>query len=249
MTLQSIGKIICEARKSAGYTQRTLADALFVTDKAVSKWERGICLPDLSLFSKISKLLDVDLEQLVVGDEDYIAHEWVGEIRVDDLRGTIAGKPLVHYLLAYFMLAGIRDVAILTKDREYINALDLEQYGLRISFFSFRSDRKMIVYDKAMIFGVNLTRHLQNCMTCEHSIFLSLEDLQIPILFARGDSDDLNAVLKLAERKNLPRGTVYIPMNTSQDKKNADVFVTIYEKYQGRKISDLNEIGRLRGLI
>ena len=249
MTLQSIGKIICEARKSAGYTQRAIAEMLFVTDKAVSKWERGICLPDISLFSKISMLLDVDIEQLLVGDDDHMAHEWVGEIRVNDIRGTVAGKPLVHYLLAYFMLAGIRNVAILTKDREYINSLDLKQYGLRISFFGFRSDKKMIVYDKPFVFGVNLTRYLQYCMTCEHNTILMHDNQLIPILFAHGDSDDLNSVLASAERKNLPRGIVCFSMSTLSGKKDTEIFVKLYEKHHTKKISDLDEIRHLRGLV
>ena len=248
MNLSKVGQIICEARKAAGYTQRSLAEALFVTDKAVSKWERGICLPDLSLFSKISTLLDVDIEYLISEGTEFQEHDWVGELRISEIRGTVAGKPLIYYLLAYFMLAGIKKVAILTREKSYVNSLHLEQYGLDISFFRFRSDKTMVVTDKVLLFGVNVTRQFQNCMANEQSVFLALGDRMLPILFVRGDSDQIETVLKRAERKNLARGTICLPMRTLQEQKDAEAFVKMYEKNHGNKISDLDEIARGRGL-
>ena len=47
---QKIGQFILEKRKSFGYTQQQLAEVLGVTNKAVSKWETGEGLPDISLF-------------------------------------------------------------------------------------------------------------------------------------------------------------------------------------------------------
>ena len=52
-----IGNIIREARKAKNMTQKDLADLLHITDRAVSKWERGLCLPDISLFEPISNHL------------------------------------------------------------------------------------------------------------------------------------------------------------------------------------------------
>ena len=49
----------------AGFTQKSLANALHITDKAVSKWERGICLPDVALLLKYALLLDVALHILI----------------------------------------------------------------------------------------------------------------------------------------------------------------------------------------
>ena len=63
--MNETGKIIQELRTNAGFTQKTLAEALHITDKAVSKWERGLCLPDVTLLPKLSLLLDVDMDVLI----------------------------------------------------------------------------------------------------------------------------------------------------------------------------------------
>ena len=51
MNQEKLGKFIKECRKKKNLTQEDLASTLNVTDKAVSKWENGRCLPDVSLFT------------------------------------------------------------------------------------------------------------------------------------------------------------------------------------------------------
>ena len=63
--MKETGRLIKECRIRAGYTQVSLAEVLHVTDKAISKWERGICLPDVTLLPKLSLLLDVDLDLFI----------------------------------------------------------------------------------------------------------------------------------------------------------------------------------------
>ena len=65
MSTSSFGTFIRTLRLQNHMTQATLAEKLHVTDKAVSKWERGISWPDLSHFSRISEVLGVTLEDLV----------------------------------------------------------------------------------------------------------------------------------------------------------------------------------------
>ena len=70
MDNNKIGKFIASRRKELGLTQQTLADKLFVTDKAISKWERGISLPDITLLEKLSKILQVDVEDILSGEQN-----------------------------------------------------------------------------------------------------------------------------------------------------------------------------------
>ena len=64
----SVGNIIRELRTERGMTQKQLADKMNISDKTVSKWERGLGCPDVSLLSELSDLLEVDIGKLLNGD-------------------------------------------------------------------------------------------------------------------------------------------------------------------------------------
>lgn len=70
-----IGKFIAKCRKNKNLTQVELARQLGTTDKSVSKWENGYCLPDASLYEPLCHLLDISINDLFAGqkiaDEDY----------------------------------------------------------------------------------------------------------------------------------------------------------------------------------
>lgn len=57
--------IIIELRKNKRLTQRELANKLNITDKAVSKWERGLSYPDITSISTLAKVLEVDSSYLI----------------------------------------------------------------------------------------------------------------------------------------------------------------------------------------
>ena len=68
MKNNKIGLFIQELRKKKGLTQKELGDILYVTDKAVSKWERGLSLPDITILSKLADILEVTVEDLLNGE-------------------------------------------------------------------------------------------------------------------------------------------------------------------------------------
>ena len=63
------GMIISDARKKLKMTQKGLADKLFVSDKAVSKWERGLCFPDISVLIPLTETLNISLYDLLRGEK------------------------------------------------------------------------------------------------------------------------------------------------------------------------------------
>ena len=69
MNCEKIGKFIATSRKQKGLTQTELADRLNITDRAVSKWERGKGCPDISLLEDLSKVLDVSIIELLKGEK------------------------------------------------------------------------------------------------------------------------------------------------------------------------------------
>lgn len=68
MSEKKIGEFIANKRKEKGLTQQELGDKLFVTDKAVSKWERGISFPDITILKKLASILEVDVEDILEGE-------------------------------------------------------------------------------------------------------------------------------------------------------------------------------------
>ena len=69
MNCDKIGKFIATSRKKKGLTQIELANKLNITDRAVSKWERGKGCPDISLLEDLSKILDVSIIELLKGEK------------------------------------------------------------------------------------------------------------------------------------------------------------------------------------
>ena len=68
MNAQKIGEFIKEQRKLKSLTQKELADIINCTDKAVSRWETGRGIPEVSLLLPLSKALDVTVNELLSGE-------------------------------------------------------------------------------------------------------------------------------------------------------------------------------------
>jgi len=69
MNQEKIGKFISLSRKNKSLTQEQLAEKLGVSINAVSKWERGLNLPDVSLMEKLCEVLDFTLNELFAGEK------------------------------------------------------------------------------------------------------------------------------------------------------------------------------------
>ena len=69
MDLIKIGKYIAGKRKSLGMTQKQLAEKLGMSDKSVSKWERGVWLPDVSVYKELCSILGISLNEFLAGED------------------------------------------------------------------------------------------------------------------------------------------------------------------------------------
>lgn len=68
MDNSKVGNLISQIRKEKEMTQKQLAEVLMISDRTVSKWERGLGCPDVSLLHALSGVLGVNLEKLLQGD-------------------------------------------------------------------------------------------------------------------------------------------------------------------------------------
>ena len=64
-----IGRFIAECRKKLNLTQMQLAEKLDITDKAVSKWERGVAMPDTSIMLELCGILCISVNELLIGEK------------------------------------------------------------------------------------------------------------------------------------------------------------------------------------
>lgn len=181
MENKTIGEAIQLLRKRAGYTQKDLADRIGISDKAVSKWERGQGLPDIAYLRKLSILLDTDTDSLLAGDIVHRGQGWEGILILEQNNFGIGAdtviydKPLINILLSYFLLVGIKKIHIVCEERERIHidsALGKgEPYGVELKCCGSLEEIRqqdvpnyMIVYGKCFLYGVDQTRFFQRAM-------------------------------------------------------------------------------------
>ena len=68
MDNKKFGEFIAQLRKEKRLTQKELADRLFISDKAVSKWERGLSMPNVSMLIPMAEILGVTVTELLRGE-------------------------------------------------------------------------------------------------------------------------------------------------------------------------------------
>lgn len=130
MDLVKIGKYIALKRKEQGLTQKQLAEKLNMSDKSVSKWERGICLPDVSVYLELCKILDISINEFLAGEDipketiEQKAEENIIQITKDNknkqkyLKKII--KLLIVMLVVFIFITSIFIYKKLTQPQNYI---------------------------------------------------------------------------------------------------------------------------------
>ena len=153
-----IGQFIAECRKNKKITQEQLAEKLDVSKNAVSKWERGICLMDMSLLKPLSLILEVTVNEILAGekikDEELKNRADENIVNITELydlksskSGVAAFTGISALLLIYCSRKGIDTLPIIIIWFVYNLGYFLNQYRLT-------KDKKKIMI--AMLYGVGL---------------------------------------------------------------------------------------------
>lgn len=107
MNTEKIGELISELRKSKGLTQSELGGRVGVSFQAVSKWERGETLPDVTVLPELAKVLETSIDYILLAGEKQV--EYKGKVTVAQLRqglnclkkiGELIGKDNLIYRYA-----------------------------------------------------------------------------------------------------------------------------------------------------
>ena len=98
---KSFGSFIKNKRTEKNYSQKDLAEMLFVTEGAVSKWERGVSYPDITMISDICRVLDISEHELITASTDTDSRKIKSEARkFRAIRGAWFWIPTVSYAVA-----------------------------------------------------------------------------------------------------------------------------------------------------
>ena len=98
---KTFGSFINIKRTEKNYSQKDLAEMLFVTEGAVSKWERGVSYPDITLISDICRVLDISEHELITASIDTDTRKMKHEARkFRAIRGTWFWIPTISYGVA-----------------------------------------------------------------------------------------------------------------------------------------------------
>ncbi len=140
MDLIKIGKYIAEKRKNLGMTQKQLAEKLDMSDKSVSKWERGVCLPDVSIYSDLCQILGISINEFLAGEDlaqDSIirkSEENIIGVATDSKHKQKRLKSIVCVLLVISVVAMLAIGAVLVRShrpQNYIAPVDRDSIEMK----------------------------------------------------------------------------------------------------------------------
>ncbi len=109
MEKKTLGSFIAVLRKANGMTQREMADRLCVSDKAISRWERDECSPDIALIPVIAEMFDISCDELLKGERFTESRQSIKSTeKVDKQIKHLLNTALSRYKAAiYIAMAGV----------------------------------------------------------------------------------------------------------------------------------------------
>lgn len=164
MNQEQIGRFISECRKNKNMTQAELAEKLHVTDRAISKWERGKGLPDSSIMLELSKYLDISVNELLSGErlkmENY---NLKAEENLLDLKRK-EEYLTKSMLLLEWVIGGISTITLLILI--FIAAVAIESTPLRIILISIG----FLIFIIGVLFAIKIEKDAgyYECQHCHH---------------------------------------------------------------------------------
>ena len=196
MDCKKIGEYIQTKRKAKGLTQAQLSEMLGITSKAVSKWETGVAIPDIALFPELTKILNITIDELLVG-EDIIKNEKKKRISLNIILSIIVllliislTSVVIHFKTNYSKVKVYKiesanseffvDGTLTTiDDKSYLSISSIDYLGNESELFEEVSDVKYeIYYGEELLFSDEIKNNNHNLnLKKAFSLFLSSTDV------------------------------------------------------------------------
>lgn len=151
MDLNKVGKFIANLRKEKGLTQNELGTLLGVTDTTISKWERGINAPDISMLTRLSNILDISVTELLHGKRLRLDQR---DINVESIKfyNRISKHKYIKFFIFIILLIIITFLSIFminnyNRFKVYRVSSDIEDFIVN-GYVIFNKDKNIIVINK-----------------------------------------------------------------------------------------------------
>lgn len=193
MDLVKIGKYIASKRKSLGMTQKQLAEKLGMSDKSVSKWERGVCLPDVSVYKELCSILGISLNEFLAGEdiaqENLIQKSETNIIEVikDNINKEKCLKVMKYILLVISIFAlSVLGFAIyrLKKPQNYISPVAKDSIEIQTAELLAGPDGafvyKFITTDEYKKLRLHIYRYESGKLIDQDKVEMGFEDISSP---------------------------------------------------------------------
>ena len=248
MDLIKIGKYIAEKRKALGLTQKQLAEQLGMSDKSVSKWERGICLPDVSVYMELCRILGINMNEFLAGED--ISEENIVKIAEDNLiqvaKDSKAKQKNLKVIIAVMLLITVLTVSVLgsmifrrlSQPRNYMMPVDRNSTEMKTAeilsgvdgAYLFRCStkdkcRKLTIYVSEYQFGKLVSKEEIFGITCDE---METSSEGIIALIPDFDNFEIKTVLTDSDSKC----TAYVPILENVPER----------EYYGRSATQIEEL-------
>ena len=250
MDLIKIGKYIAGKRKSLGMTQKQLAEKLGMSDKSVSKWERGVCLPDVSVYKELCSILGISLNEFLAGEdiaqENMIQKSETNIIEVikDNINKKKCLKVMKYILLVISIFAlSVLGFAIyrLKKPQNYISPVAKDSIEMQTAELLAGPDGafvyKFITTDEYKKLRLHIYRYESGKLSDQDKVEMGFEDIGSP---KSGEivmvSDFDNYVIKLIISGGGSRLSTEIPILENVENR----------EYYGRTATEIKNVVDIR---
>lgn len=179
------GEFIASLRKERGLTQSELATMIGVGDKSVSKWERGINVPDILVIQSLAEIFNVSVSEILEGKKkEKIDPEIVKIYENKYARYSILGV-LIFLVISFFTFL-IYFCNNYDKSRVYRFKGEGDNYSISGNIFLVGNDKKLIIDD----FVVHDTNKYDDLLTNEYKVGIYLNDNLICLFSKSGSNID-----------------------------------------------------------
>jgi len=155
MNQERIGKFIAKLRKEKNLTQEQLAERLGITDRAISKWENGRGMPDISLMKPLCKELGITINELLSGEkldkkdyQDKFEENVLNTINYANKKIDFSRNQIGIFLLVVGFLVILTAVAIFPSESSWSSIYSF--CGLIISLIGFAKIARKVSYSKRL---------------------------------------------------------------------------------------------------